>query len=165
MNTLTLDERKLLFESLIYPPGAKTNSRAVIKSLAEGNPKFNTDAFFADNIYKAIGEPSMMKGEHGDIVAVVGIDVTDKGGVTKVNHDNYGFGPKGKAIALISKPKHGIDVFSTWRAKASRVFKREKQGSSQLKSLQHSKLVGLSLMIGFFNLTLLKRSNQTLTYL
>ena len=146
MNTLTLDERKLLFESLIYPPGAKTNSRAVIKSLAEGNPKFNTDAFFADNIYKAIGEPSMMKGEHGDIVAVVGIDVTDKGGVTKVNHDNYGFGPKGKAIALISKPKHGIDVFSTWRAKASRVFKREKTGKFPTKEFATQQVGG-----SFFN--------------
>ena len=146
MNTLTLDERKLLFESLIYPPGAKTNSRAVIKSLAEGNPKFNTDAFFADNIYKAIGEPSMMKGQHGDIVAVVGIDVTDKGGVTKVNHDNYGFGPKGKAIALISKPKHGIDVFSTWRAKASRVFKREKTGKFPTKEFATQQVGG-----SFFN--------------
>jgi|14_taG_2_1085336.scaffolds.fasta_scaffold00339_6 hypothetical protein len=146
MNTLNLDERKLLFESLIYPPGAKTNSRAVIKSLAEGNPKFNTDAFFADNIYKAIGEPSMMKGEHGDIVAVVGIDVTDKGGVTKVNHDNYGFGPKGKAIALISKPKHGIDVFSTWRAKASRVFKREKTGKFPTKDFATQQVGG-----SFFN--------------
>ena len=146
MNTLTLDERKLLFESLIYPPKAKKNSRAVIKSLAEGNPKFNTDAFFADNIYKAIGEPSMMKGEHGDIVAVVGIDVTDKGGVTKVNHDNYGFGPKGKAIALISKPKHGIDVFSTWRAKASRVFKREKTGKFPTKEFATQQVGG-----SFFN--------------
>ena len=146
MNTLTLDERKLLFESLIYPPGAKTNSRAVIKSLAEGNPNFNTDAFFADNIYKSIGEPSMMKGQHGDIVAVVGIDVTDKGGVTKVNHDNYGFGPKGKAIALISKPKHGIDVFSTWRAKASRVFKREKTGKFPTKEFATQQVGG-----AFFN--------------
>ena len=146
MNTLTLDERKLLFESLIYPPKAKKNSRAVIKSLAEGNPKFNTDAFFADNIYKAIGEPSMMKGEHGDIVAVVGIDVTDKGGVTKVNHDNYGFGPKGKSIALISKPKHGIDVFSTWRAKASRVFKREKTGKFPTKEFATQQVGG-----SFFN--------------
>ena len=146
MNTLTLDERKLLFESLIYPPKAKKNNRAVIKSLAEGNPKFNTDAFFADNIYKAIGEPSMMKGEHGDIVAVVGIDVTDKGGVTKVNHDNYGFGPKGKSIALISKPKHGIDVFSTWRAKASRVFKREKTGKFPTKEFATQQVGG-----SFFN--------------
>jgi len=146
MNTLTLDDRKLLFEKIIYPPGAAKNSRAIIKSLAEGNPKFNTDAFFADNIYKAIGEPSMMKGEHGDIVAVVGIDVTDKGGVTKVSHDNYGFGPKGKAIALISKPKHGIDVFSTWKAKASRVFKRDKKGKFPTKEATAQQVGG-----SFFN--------------
>jgi hypothetical protein len=146
MNTLTLDDRKLLFESIIYPPGAKKNNRAVIKSLAEGNPKFNVDAFFADNIYKAIGEPSMMKGAHGDIVAVVGIDVTDKGGVTEVSHDNYGFGPKGKAIALISKPKHGIDVFSTWKAKASRVFKRNKKGEFPTKEATAQQVGG-----AFFN--------------
>ena len=146
MNTLTLDDRKLLFESIIYPPGAKKNNRAVIKSLAEGNPKFNVDAFFADNIYKAIGEPSMIKGAHGDIVAVVGIDVTDKGGVTKVSHDNYGFGPKGKAIALISKPKHGIDVFSTWKAKASRVFKRNKKGEFPTKEATAQQVGG-----AFFN--------------
>ena len=145
-NTLSLDDRKLLFESIIYPPGAVKNSRAIVKSLAEGNPKFNADAFFADNIYKAIGEPSMMKGAHGDIVAVVGIDVTDKGGVTKVSHDNYGFGPKGKAIALISKPKHGIDVFSTWKAKASRVFKKDKKGKLPTKEATAQQVGG-----AFFN--------------
>ena len=145
-NTLSLDDRKLLFESIIYPTGAKKSNRAIINSLAEGNPKFNTEAFFADNIYKAIGEPSMMKGAHGDIVAVVGIDVTGNGGVAKVSHDNYGFGPKGKAIALISKPKHGIDVFSTWRAKASRVFKKDKKGRFPTKTATAQQVGG-----AFFN--------------
>ena len=45
----------------------------------------------------------------GDVVGIVGIDVKN-GGVVEVEHGNYGYGTKGKAIAVISNPKNGIDV-------------------------------------------------------
>jgi hypothetical protein len=120
--TLTLDQRAAMFSELSTAPGVKTPNKAYLKSLYEGAPKNNSSLFTADNIYNAIGEPSMMKTKKGDIVSIVGIDVIN-GGVIDIDHQNYGTGPKGRLIALVKNPTNGINVFPTWRAKASRVFK------------------------------------------
>ena len=50
------------------------------------------------------------------------------GGVVEVGHENYGTGPKGGLIALISNPTNGLDVFPSWKAKAVRIFKKDKKG-------------------------------------
>lgn len=132
--TLTLDQRAAMFSELSTAPGVKTPNKAYLKSLYEGAPKNNSSLFTADNIYNAIGEPSMMKTKKGDIVSIVGIDVIN-GGVIDIDHQNYGTGPKGRLIALVKNPTNGINVFPTWRAKASRVFKPNKAGKrpSQLQ--------------------------------
>jgi hypothetical protein len=132
--TLTLDQRAAMFSELSTAPGVKTPNKAYLKSLYEGAPKNNSSLFTADNIYNAIGEPSMMKTKKGDIVSIVGIDVVN-GGVIDIDHQNYGTGPKGRLIALVKNPTNGINVFPTWRAKASRVFKPNKAGKrpSQLQ--------------------------------
>ena len=126
-STLTLDERAAMFSELSTAPGVKTPNKAYLKSLYEGAPKNNSTLFTADNIYNAIGEPSMMKTKKGDVVSIVGIDVIN-GGVIDIDHQNYGTGPKGRLIALVKNPTNGINVFPTWRAKASRVFKPSKAG-------------------------------------
>lgn len=133
-STLTLDQRAAMFSELSTAQGVKTPNKAYLKSLYQGAPKNNSTLFTADNIYNAIGEPSMMKTKKGDIVSIVGIDVIN-GGVIDIDHQNYGSGPKGRLIALVKNPTNGINVFPTWRAKASRVFKPSKAGKlpSQLQ--------------------------------
>ena len=126
-NTLSLTDRTLLFDLMISEQGTETSSKNTVTALfgKKNDPK--SKAFLADTIYNDISEPSMMKTPKGYIVAVVGIDVLN-GGVIPVEHGNYGFGPKGQMIALISNPKHGLDVFPEWKAKATRIFKENKKG-------------------------------------
>ena len=126
-NTLSLTERSLLFDLMISPQGIKDASKNTVNALFGAKKDPRSKAFLADTIYNDIAEPSMMKTPKGNMVSVVGIDVLN-GGVIKVDHGNYGFGPKGQMIALISNPKHGLDVFPEWKAKATRVFKQSKKG-------------------------------------
>ena len=135
--TLTLDQRAAMFSELSTAPGVKTPNKAYLKSLYEGAPKNNSSLFTADNIYNAIGEPSMMKTKKGDIVSIVGVDVIN-GGVIDIDHQNYGTGPKGRLIALVKNPTNGINVFPTWRAKASRVFKPQGKKGKRPSQLQVS---------------------------
>lgn len=132
-NTLSLSERSLLFDLMVSPKGTKAASKNTVNALfgAKKDPK--SKAFLADNIYEAIGEPAMLRIPRGNVAAVVGVDVLN-GGVVPVEHGNYGFGPKGQMISLISNPKHGLDVFPEWKAKAVRVFKKTntKQGEGKL---------------------------------
>jgi hypothetical protein len=127
-NTLSLTERSLLFDLMISPQGIKDASKNTVNALFGTKKDPKSKAFLADTIYNDIAEPSMMKTPKGNMVSVVGIDVLN-GGVIKVDHGNYGFGPKGQMIALISNPKHGLDVFPEWKAKATRVFKQSKKGA------------------------------------
>jgi hypothetical protein len=124
-NTLSLSERSLLFDLMVSPKGTKAASKNTVNALfgAKKDPK--SKSFLADNIYEAIGEPAMLRIPRGNVAAVVGVDVLN-GGVVPVEHGNYGFGPKGQMISLISNPKHGLDVFPEWKAKAVRVFKKTK---------------------------------------
>ena len=124
-NTLSLTDRSNLFDLIISPQGIKSASKNPVKELFGSKKDPKSKAFLADNIYEAIGEPAMLRIPRGNIAAVVGIDVLN-GGVIPVEHGNYGFGPKGQMIALISNPKHGLDVFPEWKAKAVRVFKKTK---------------------------------------
>jgi len=132
-NTLSLSERSLLFDLMVSPKGTKAASKNTVNALfgAKKDPK--SKAFLADNIYEAIGEPAMLRIPRGNVAAVVGVDVLN-GGVVPVEHGNYGFGPKGQMISLISNPKHGLDVFPEWKAKAVRVFKKTntKKGEGKL---------------------------------
>ena len=83
---------------------------------------YNGEIFLIDNILSEIGEPSMVEGERGDAVAIMGVDVSKNGGVTKAKHNNYGFGPKGRLIALIKNPTNVLNVFPEWRTKAFKMF-------------------------------------------
>ena len=124
-NTLSLTDRSNLFDLMVSPQGIESASKNPVKELFGSNKDPKSKAFLADTIYDAIGEPAMLRIPRGNIAAVVGIDVLN-GGVIPVEHGNYGFGPKGQMIALISNPKHGLDVFPEWKAKAVRVFKKTK---------------------------------------
>jgi hypothetical protein len=127
-DTFTLNERALLFSNIMSAPNKSgANTKPIIKALYKGVENPNTSIFNMETIHNAIGEPSMMKTKKGDVVAVVGIDVKN-GGVIKVDHQNYGTGPKGRLISFIKNPVNGLDVFPAWRAKANRVFKKDKTG-------------------------------------
>jgi len=124
---LKLDNRSLIYDLIFAPKGIKTASKPTVKALLSGTDNSKNKIFTSDVIYSSIGEPSMLKSKQGEVVSVVGIDVKN-GGVIAVDHGNYGFGPKGKTIALIENPTHGINVFPEWKAKSSRVFKKDKAG-------------------------------------
>lgn len=125
-NTLSLKEREYIFKNLISEEKVKNSNKPFIKSLYKGS-EVNQTMFTASNLYNAIGETSMLKTNKGDVVGVVGIDVLN-GGVIDIDHENYGTGPKGRAIALIENPTNGMEVFPTWKAKSNRVFKKNTSG-------------------------------------
>jgi hypothetical protein len=135
--TLSLDARAGIFTNLTFgiktkkvtksPDGSIKNP--ILRALYNNQSDKNSDVFLANDIYNALGEPSMMKANKGDVVSVVGVDVLN-GGVVDIDHGNYGTGPKGRVIALIENPTNGIDVFPTWRAKASRIFKKDISGKT-----------------------------------
>ena len=123
-NTLPLSARGLLYDVMFSAEGAVTNSRPYAKTLFPENKEV-LQKLTSNFIYEGIGETSMLKSQQGEGVAVMGVDVLN-GGVEKADHNNYGFGPKGRLIALIKNPKHGIDMFAEWAAKAPRIFKLTK---------------------------------------
>ncbi|MCP3700270.1 MAG: hypothetical protein GY920_17370 [Aliivibrio sp.] len=125
--TFSLDERTLIFDNLVSGEGVKKNAKPAIKALYDGAKKDNSNIFTSDNIYSAIGEPSMLKASKGDVVAVMGIDVKNPA-VIDIDHENYGTGPRGRLIKLIKNPTNGIDIFPTWKAKTNRMFKKDKSG-------------------------------------
>jgi hypothetical protein len=125
--TLSLDERAMVFSNMVSGEGVKKANKPFLKSLYNGVSNPNTSVFTADVIYKAIGDPSMLKANKGDVVAITGIDVKN-GGIIDIDHNNYGTGPKGRLISFIKNPTNGIDVFPTWRAKTNRIFKRNVAG-------------------------------------
>jgi hypothetical protein len=133
-NIFSLPVRSFIFNSLVSPESTKgANSLAVIKTLLDGVKKADPTIFTARHIYDAIGEKSMLKANQGDVVGIMGIKVVDEngnpaGGAKKADHNNYGYGPEGRVIALIKNPKQGIDVFPEFRAKLARVFKPSKTG-------------------------------------
>ncbi|MDB4028157.1 hypothetical protein N9459_03135, partial [Flavobacteriaceae bacterium] len=121
-NTLSLADRVFVYDAMFAGRGTKKPNKPVLNALHEGIQDPDMSSFTTDKLYDSIGEPSMMKTKKGDVVGIVGIDVKN-GGVVEVEHGNYGYGTKGKAIAVISNPKNGIDVFPEFKAKASRMFK------------------------------------------
>tara|TARA_R110002074_G_scaffold26151_6_gene77188 strand:+ start:9332 stop:20413 length:11082 start_codon:yes stop_codon:yes gene_type:complete len=125
-NTIPLPARALLFDLVVSPVGVKKPSKGVAKALIKDTQSEGKE-FLADKILSDIGETSMMESEAGDAVAIMGVDVIN-GGVRKANHNNYGFGPKGRLIALIKNPMNGLNIFPEWRAKAVRVFKKDAKG-------------------------------------
>ena len=114
-NTLALDARAGIFTNLTFGVDTKKITRfkdgdnkgliknPILRALYNNQNDKNSDVFLANNIYNAIGEPSMMKAKKGDVVSIVGIDVIN-GGVTDIDHENYGTGPKGRVIAIIENP-------------------------------------------------------------
>jgi uncharacterized protein YbjQ (UPF0145 family) len=133
-NIFSLPVRSFIFNSLISPESTKKeNNLKVIKTLLDGVKNADATIFTAKHIYNAIGEKSMLRTNKGDVVAIVGIKIFDEngnpaGGTKKAEHNNYGFGPEGRMIALIKNPKPGIDVFPEFRAKLARVFKPSTTG-------------------------------------
>jgi len=149
-NTLTLDERKVLAETISIKEGKKDTiprtkdgkvSNKILNALYEGVDDTTADVFMFKNIYKAIGEPSMMKTNKGDVVSIVGIDVKNPG-VIDIDHGNYGTGPRGRLIALISNPQNGIDLFPEWAAKSNRIFKESKTGRTPSEKVVKGQTMG-----------------------
>ena len=111
---LALDDRSKIFDVMFSKgakggPRARGNTNTHSKALFEG---IENDPFLlnAENVYDAIAEKSIRDTPKGYVVAIVGIDVLN-GGVTKASHANYGFGPKGRVLALIKNPRHQVDIF------------------------------------------------------
>tara|TARA_R100000935_G_scaffold749_1_gene2576 strand:+ start:12542 stop:19984 length:7443 start_codon:yes stop_codon:yes gene_type:complete len=161
-NTLALDERAGIFTNLTL--GIKTQKierfkkgdkmeglikNPILRALYNNQNDKKSDVFLSNNIYNALGEPSMMKANKGDVVSIVGIDVIN-GGVIDIDHGNYGTGPKGRAIALIENPTNGIDLFPTWRAKASRIFKKDISGETPSQLNVSSQTMGTAANDGAF---------------
>jgi hypothetical protein len=94
------------------------------------NPLWNDiDKLTLPYLRDQISEPTMLNARPGDIVAIMGIDVRDgSAGVERANHNNYGFGPKGRLIAYLNEPVRAFDVFAELKAKAPRLFKPNKSG-------------------------------------
>jgi len=135
---LALDDRSKIFD-VMFSKGAKTgkgNAQPHSKALFEG---IENDPFLLNtqNVYDAIAEKSIKDTPKGYVVAIVGIDVLN-GGVTKASHSNYGFGPKGRAIALITNPRHQVDIFpeQTARAAGQAKIKTDKKGKSTMQSVK-----------------------------
>lgn len=139
-NTLTLDERAELFYNITSPEGVSTPNKSFLKALYNGTTD-NSSVFASDNIYAAVGEPSMMKANKGDVVSIVGVDVLN-GGVIDIDHPNYGSGPKGRLIKLIKNPTSGMEVFPEWKAKSNRVFKKDVTGKRPSEKNVSSQTMG-----------------------
>jgi hypothetical protein len=120
-NTLILPTKTFLLEMVASPVGVKKASKPVAKAIMNATD-YNGEIFLIDNILAEIGEPSMVEGERGDAVAIMGVDVSKDGGVKKAKHNNYGFGPKGRLIALIKNPTNVLEIFPEWRTKAFKMF-------------------------------------------
>jgi hypothetical protein len=138
-STLTLDIRTLFF-SLITTNSKTAPQSGFLNSLYKGSENNNYSLFIPGNIRKAIAEPSMLKSKKGDIVSIVGVDVLNPE-VVDIDHPNYGTGPKGRLIALISNPVNGTNIFPTWRAKSSRVNKPIAKGKSKGKTPDAAKIL------------------------
>ena len=122
--TLSLPVRAFAFD-LLFGKG-ETSSRQFVQDLTGEK---SSSMFTQKAVYDALGDKSMAKTTQGQAVAIMGVDVVNPG-VGKSNHENYAYGPKGKLIAFISNPKHGLNLFPTWRAKSNRMFKLDKRGKS-----------------------------------
>ena len=138
VNMYSLPVRSYIYKTIFSAETSGKNELKPIKELLNGVENARPELFTSKHIYETLGEPSMVASKQGDVVSIVGIKVAEKGedgeykkagGVkeTKV-HNNYGFGPEGRVISLIENPKHGIDVFPEFKAKAARIFKESKAG-------------------------------------
>jgi hypothetical protein len=116
----------------IDPSTSRRPSSPFSKALLGGtkNPLWNDiDKLTLPYLRDQISEPTMLNARPGDIVAIMGIDVRDgSAGVERANHNNYGYGPKGKLIAYLNEPVRAFDVFAELKAKAPRLFKPNKSG-------------------------------------
>ena len=119
--TFSLTTKSYLLDMIASPVGVKKASKPVAKAIMNATD-YNGEIFLIDNILSEIGEPSMVEGERGDAVAIMGVDISKDGGVKKANHNNYGFGPKGRLIALIKNPTNVLEIFPEWRTKAFKMF-------------------------------------------
>ena len=132
---LALDDRAKIFK-VIFSDADKGNKQLHSTALFEG---IENDPFLLNtqNVYDAIAEKSLRNTPKGYVVAIVGIDVLN-GGVAKASHSNYGFGPKGRPIALITNPRHQVDIFpeQTARAAGQAKIKTDKKGKSTMQSVK-----------------------------
>jgi hypothetical protein len=101
--------------------GYKTRSKPneIVKELF-GEQEGDAEKFTFHNVAESIGEPSMRDVKSNHAVAVMGVDVLNPA-VLETTHENYGFGPKGRFIAVLSDPRHGADIFPEWEVKLSRM--------------------------------------------
>ena len=140
---LPLDSKKYLFDKIFSPTNIqKAGNKLIAKALNKVDPQPDNKSKFSEKLLlEDIGEPAMMKSKKGDLMGFMGIDVLNPG-VEKADHQNYGWGPRGKVLGLLNKPTNGINVFPEFFAKASRVFKAEiEQSTGKEKGLPSKKKV------------------------
>ena len=113
---------KKLFGS-ISNKGEKNSRPWVIELFGEPSSEL-----YLNNIYKGIGDESVIDVDPGYILGIMGVDVKNNPGVSQANHDNYGWGSNGRIIALFENLADGMDVFPEFFAKASRVFTQSSSG-------------------------------------
>jgi len=134
---LPLNSKKYLFDKLFTSAKSqKAGGKMLVKALEGIDPSPELKEKFSEKLLlDDIGEPAMMQARKGDVMGFMGIDVINPK-VVRADHQNYGWGPKGKFLGLLETPTNGINVFPEFFAKASRVFKPEiEKATGKPKSL------------------------------
>ena len=134
---LPLDSKKYLFHKIFSPAKTqKVGGRLIAKTLNDIDSQPDQKSMFSEKLLlDDIGEPAMMQARKGDVMGFMGIDVINPK-VVRADHQNYGWGPKGKFLGVLETPTNGINVFPEFFAKASRVFKPEiEKATGKPKSL------------------------------
>ncbi len=152
---LPLDTRAKIFD-VMFSKGAKAGPRAKGNTDAHSTTLFEgmeNDPFLlnAKDVYDAIAEKSVKDTPKGYVVAVVGIDVLN-GGVTEASHTNYGFGPKGRLIGLITNPRHQADIFPEQTARAAGQAKLKKSEKTGEVTMTSDKTILGQALSNYFNM-------------
>jgi hypothetical protein len=147
---LSLDNRAAIFNVIFSNADKSGNTQQHSTALFEG---MENDPFLLNtqDVYDAIAEKSVKDTPKGYVVAVVGIDVLN-GGVTEASHTNYGFGPKGRLIGLITNPRHQADIFPEQTARAAGQAKLKKSEKTGEVTMTSDKTILGQALSNYFNM-------------
>ena len=147
---LSLDNRAAIFNVIFSNADKSGNTQQHSTALFEG---MENDPFLLNtqDVYDAIAEKSVKDTPKGYVVAVVGIDVLN-GGVTEASHANYGFGPKGRLIGLITNPRHQADIFPEQTARAAGQAKLKKSEKTGEVTMTSDKTILGQALSNYFNM-------------
>ena len=147
---LALDNRAAIFNVIFSNADKSGNTQQHSTDLFEGIEN-NPFLLNAKNVYDAVAEKSLRNTPKGYVVAVVGIDVLN-GGVAEASHTNYGFGPKGRLIGLITNPRHQADIFPEQTARAAGQAKLKKSEKTGERTMTSDKTILGQALSNYFNM-------------